>query len=272
MKPNTSANSLRQRIFRQIVVHAYDKPGLSPFNQLLFWLITFGVFISILDTEPEFRSYWGGHFRNFELFLSFIFALEYSVRLWVISEDARYGGVRGRLKFMLTPMAIFDLVAFLPSLLTLGGSDLLLIRIARIARFARFAALGRYTRALQIIVTAIQRCWRELVVSFFIALSLLVLAATLLFFVEGEVQPEQFGSIPRALWWAVATLTTIGYGDVYPVTALGKTCAGLLALTGIGLVSMPTAILAGAFSDQFKAARESASNPLPASLPSKTES
>ena len=111
--------------------------------------------------------------------------------------------------------------------------------------------------ALSLLVDAVHTRRFELAASLVIGAVLLVVSATLLYVVEGMAQPETFGSIPRAMWWSIATLTTVGYGDVTPVTPLGKLCAGAIAILGIGVIAMPTGILAAAFSDALQARRRS---------------
>lgn len=124
-----------------------------------------------------------------------------------------------------------------------------LLRLLRLLRLVRLAKLGRYSLAIGAIGDALRDRRYELGASVAIAIVLLLVTSSLLYVVEGEVQPETFGSIPRAMWWSIATLTTVGYGDVVPITALGRTLAGATALLGIGLVALPTGILAAAFSD-----------------------
>jgi len=219
--------------------------------------VLLGAGVSIIDTEPSLGEKFGAYFRVIELTLACIFASEYVLRVWAVSEDLRYQGARGRIRYMFTPLALIDLAAFLPSLLTLGLSDTLLLRVARVVRFIRFAKIGQYSQSLQLIGRAFRRCWRELVVSYIVAAALILLSACALYLIESDLQPEGFGSIPRALWWALTTLTTIGYGDVYPITLIGRLMTGIIALTGIGLVGLPTAILAGAFSDEYESVRRS---------------
>lgn len=132
------------------------------------------------------------------------------------------------------------------------GNEAFLLRMFRLIRIIRVARLGRFSSALQAINEAVHARRFELMMSFAIASMLLLLSSTLLYIVEGGIQPETFGSIPRAMWWSVATLTTVGYGDVYPVTTIGRIFAGLTAITGIGLIAMPTGILASAFSDAIQ--------------------
>mgnify|MGYP000088099232 CR=1 FL=1 len=252
--------SFRKFWYQQTFVKAKLDSGLSLLNRCVLLLVILGMTISVLDTEPALRTQYGRWFRGLELTLACIFAAEYTLRLWAISEDPRYRGIGGRIGYALTPLALIDLVAFLPSLLTLGLTDSLLLRIARVMRFVRFAKIGQYSQSIQLIGRAFKRCWRELVVSYLVATILILVSASALYLIESDLQPESFGSIPRALWWSLATLTTIGYGDVYPITVLGKMMTGLIALTGIGLVGLPTAILAGAFSDEYEAVRRPQGN------------
>jgi voltage-gated potassium channel len=179
-----------------------------------------------------------------------MFAAEYAARVWTAVENPRYGpGWRGRLRYMLSLTALIDLFAIVISFATPAGLSPFALRTFRILRILRLAKLGRLSSAMSYLIEAIQARSYELLFSLIIGLSVLVLSATALYLVEGPIQPAKFGSIPRAMWWATATLTTIGYGDVYPVTPLGKLLAAITAIAGIGLIALPTGILAAAFSE-----------------------
>jgi voltage-gated potassium channel len=119
----------------------------------------------------------------------------------------------------------------------------------RVLRLVRLAKLGRLSRAWNDIVSAVHSRRDELLLTLGLAFILILFSSTLMYWAEGGVQPDKFGSIPRSFWWAVVTLTTVGYGDVYPITPLGEFCAGLVAIAGIGVIALPTGILAAAFSD-----------------------
>ncbi len=186
--------------------------------------------------------------------------IEYVLRVWTCIENPKFSGKWGRLKFVITPMAIIDLVAFLPALIFVGDTSTYWLRILRILRILRVLKIGRYSASIQMVANSLKKSWRELVVTFCASLFFLYLSAVLLYFVESEAQPEAFGSIPRAIWWAVATLTTVGYGDVYPITPLGKLCAGIIALIGIAIVALPAGILAGSFIEGFKARKDESKN------------
>lgn len=116
----------------------------------------------------------------------------------------------------------------------------------------RLARIGRFSQAWTSLFEAISKRGSEIAISITIAFILIIISSTVLYLAEGAAQPEEFGSIPRAFWWSVATLTTVGYGDVTPVTGLGKVFAGITAILGVGLVAMPTGILAAAFSEAFQ--------------------
>jgi voltage-gated potassium channel len=189
----------------------------------------------------------------------YVFAAEYLLRFWSAGESLLYRGAFGRLRFMVTPLAVADLLAFLPELLIMlympnaQGSWLAALRALRLFRLFK---LARYVSAFGIVGNALKRAGAPLFAAFCVAAAQVYVAALLLYFIEGDTKPAAFGSVVRAMWWAVVTLTTVGYGDVYPETPLGRFAAGLVAVAGIGIVAMPTGILASAFNDEFRAREE----------------
>ena len=220
-------------------------------------VILAAVAVTILSTEAAFRTSNRQLLILVELGFGVIFAIEYGARVWAIAEEQGEGSAMvRRLRFMVSPMAILDLVVELATLSPFFVSDAAIIRLVRLFRLAALAKFGRFSLALQELGRAVSERRFELGVTMALAGVLLLFSATALYWAEHEVQPEAFGSIPRALWWSVITLTTVGYGDVSPITALGKFLASLVAISGIGLVAMPTAIMAGAFSDAMQRRRE----------------
>jgi voltage-gated potassium channel len=251
--------TLRQQLYIQLEPTAWKVKGISPTNRAICWLIIVSAVFAILETEPTLNFGRERLLFRIEYLFTSIFVIEYLARLWIAGEDPRYGrGLRARLRYLISVPAIIDLLAIAPILLTFAGSEVFLLRLFRFARLLRVARLGRFSKAMHHVVEAIACRKHELLVSLMVAVLLLVVTSTLLFLIEGDVQPEAFGSIPRAMWWSVATLTTVGYGDVYPHTSLGRLVAGLTAVTGIGLVAIPTGILAAAFSDVMHRQHETA--------------
>lgn len=247
---------LRARLYRQLDPKARPRQGLSRLNIALVLLILLAVALAILETEPTLTDDYGRLFAQLELAFGAVFIAEYLARLWVCVEDPEFGpGWRGRLKFVVSPTAIIDLLAAVSSF-TPAGQGMLLLRAWRLMRILRLAKLGRMSRAWAHITQAVHSRRAELLLSLYAGLVVMVVSSTLLYFIEGAIQPDKFGSIPRALWWSVATLTTIGYGDVFPVTPLGRILAAITALTSIGVIAMPTGILAAAFSDAIQRHRE----------------
>lgn len=226
---------------------------LSPLNIALFGAILASVAAAILETESTIAAGREGFFRAVELSFGGVFALEYLVRLWVAPERMpSLPAGRARLRWIASPPAVIDLAALLPVFLFAAGAPTLVLRLIRLLRIVRLAHMGPISRALNLVATAISARRYELGVTVALGAVLLVLASALLYVVEGAAQPATFGSIPRALWWGIVTLTTIGYGDVYPVTPLGKVLAGVTAVTGIGLIAAPTGILAASFSEALR--------------------
>ncbi len=248
----------RAAAYRHLEPSAWPHAGLSPVNRAIAIVICVAVAFAIMESEPEILMGHAYIFLGVEAILTPIFIAEYVARLWVAPEHPRYAGRFGRLRYALSWPALLDLAAIVPVFLTALGSEAFLLRLFRLLRILRLARLGRFSSAMAAIGQAMRSRRYELFMSLGIACLLLLTSSTLLYLVEGEVQPETFGSIPRAMWWSVATLTTVGYGDVIPLTAFGKVLAGATALTGIGLIAMPTGILAAAFSDALQHQRDAA--------------
>jgi voltage-gated potassium channel len=245
-----SMTSIRTRIYRQLEPRAWPGLGLSPVNRALAVLILAATALAIADTEPLLERRFGAWFMAAELLFALVFAVEYALRIWT-APLAREGesAWKARLKFLISPAAILDLLAIAASLVVVGGSSAMLLRLARLGRILRLAKLGRMSRALEHLSEAVASRREELLLSLMAGFFLMVVAATALYLAEGAIQPDKFGSILRALWWSVATMTTIGYGDVFPVTPLGKLLAAITAIFSIGFIALPTGILASAFSD-----------------------
>jgi voltage-gated potassium channel len=226
------------------------EPGLSPLNKVLIGLILLATLISILETEPEIAAGHEGSFAFIQLALGIVFMVEYAGRMWTAPE--RHQGVspwRARMHFASSPSAIIDLTVIAVTFAPFIVANAAVVRLIRVVRILSLAKLGRTSRALGHLMDAVRSRKDELIVTAGLAVAVVLFGATALYWAEGVVQPDKFGSIPRSIWWAVVTLTTIGYGDAYPVTALGKVLAAMVAIAGIALIAMPTGILAASFSD-----------------------
>lgn len=230
--------------------------GLSLANKILTLAIIVSVTVAILETEATVAQRFAAALAVAEVAFTVLFLSEYLARIWIAPEDPRYAHpVWGRLRWMTTPTALIDLVALIPALVFVGAGPVYLLRLFRLARILRIAKLGRMSSAMRLMGDAIAERRFELLLSLAAAVVVLILSSTAMYLVEGAQNPEAFGSIPRAMWWSVITLTTIGYGDVYPVTLAGRTIAGFTALCGIGLIAAPTGILSAAFSDALSRRR-----------------
>ncbi|HEV2746844.1 MAG TPA: ion transporter [Allosphingosinicella sp.] len=255
-RASTVRPPLRRRLYLQLDPRAWPKPGLSPLNTLVTAAIIVATAAAIAETEPLVTTGRERLFEALELGFGIFFLAEYAGRLWTVVEDrGSRPAWRCRLAFVRSPAAIFDLLAILSALLPFVGASGAMLRLVRLLRIFRLAKLGRMSAALRNLSSAVASRRFELAATVGLALMLVVFGATALYWIEGEIQPDKFGSIPRALWWAVVTLTTIGYGDLFPVTPLGKLVAAFVAVAGIGLIAMPTGILASAFSEASQRAK-----------------
>jgi voltage-gated potassium channel len=233
-----------------------SRRGLTRTQAAIVLAILASTLAVVLATEPSIDGKARDILFALELGFAGLFLMEYLLRVWSVGVDSRYVGLRGRLRYAMTLPALIDLAALLPFLVGLAGSESLMLRLVRLMRLLMLGKLARYSIAFSVLSHAVRARRHELLVSGAIALLVLLVASTMLYVVEGMTQPDAFGSIPRALWWGVATLTTVGYGDVVPQTGMGRFFGALTAIGGIGLIAMPTGILAGAISDAIKATRE----------------
>jgi voltage-gated potassium channel len=248
-------SDLRRRLYHELEPVHRDT-GLSMLNRFIVVVILVSVAFVIVESEHEVYDSHPVFFHAIEILFGLVFLVEYVARIWVAAEDPRYSdGLRGRLRYAMTPSAVIDLLAVTPLFLHVMGAEAYVIRILRVVRVLRLAKLGRFTIATRALSHAVHARRYELMISFGVAIFILVLTSTLMYIVEGPRQPENFGSIPRSMWWAIATLTTVGYGDVVPLTTPGRILGGITAVTGVGLIAMPAGILAAAMSDAIHTRR-----------------
>lgn len=216
-------------------------------------LIVANVVAAIAETEPEMGARYQGWFAAFELFSVAIFTVEYALRVWCSTAEpqlARLGPLRGRLAFMSRPFAIIDLLAILPYYLSsLLGVDL---RVLRVLRLIRVLKLARYSPALSTLGHVLSRERHALLAALILMICLLTVSGAVMHHLERAAQPEKFGSIAAAMWWALATLTTVGYGDLAPVTPAGRVFGGIVMICGLGLFAVPIAVIASGFQDEIR--------------------
>ena len=249
--------ALKNAVFRQLDPSARE--GVLSFtNKVVIGLILAAVAAAILETEPTVAAGNEQAFRSLEIGFGVIFLLEYLGRLWIADMSPRFAGKRfPRLSFIFSPSAMIDLLAILPIFLAFAGGASVVLRFVRFFRILRLAKLGRFSSAWSDVAAAIRSRKEELFLAFSMAGFVLLIASTLMYLAENDAQPDKFGSIPRTMWWAIVTMTTVGYGDVYPVTPVGKFLSGMVSVAAIGLIALPTGILAAAMSDVMQRRRES---------------
>jgi voltage-gated potassium channel len=236
-----------------------DENGLAEniFDGVIITLIVINVALVILDTFDNFPAWAYSLFRYIEVVSVVIFTIEYTVRLWTAPlKYADMRPLRATVKHAFSFMSIVDLLAILPFYLPfVFPVDLRVLRMVRLLRLLRLLKMNRYTTALSSIASVFRRKAAQLVSSMFVVALLMVMSSVLMYTVENPVQPEVFRNAFSGLWWAVATFTTVGYGDIYPVTAAGRVISGIIALLGIGLVAVPTGIISAGFVEQMDSHR-----------------
>jgi len=225
-----------------------EKRSSRIFNIGMLFLITLNIVAVILEIEQGLYQKYQVVFNGFEVFSVTVFTIEYILRLWVCINDKKYSNpVIGRIKYAIQPLQLIDLLAILPFYLPFIGIDLRFIRALRLFRLFRLFKIGRYSQSLKTLANVIKEKKEELSITLFSGFIILLISSILMYFVEHQAQPDQFSSILDGMWWGAITLTTVGYGDIYPITFLGKILGVIIAILGIGLFAMPAGIIASGF-------------------------
>ena len=232
----------------------------------LIALITASVAALVVSTDARIYAAAPGFFTYFELAAFSIFAVEYLLRIWACTADPRFAHpVTGRLRFALRPIMIADAAAvltyFIVLIAPLTGLDLGAFRALRLV--SRTARMARYSPGLQALASVMAARKNELLAMVSVIGALLVMASSLMYFVEGPAQPDKFSSIPAAMWWSVITITTVGYGDVAPVTPLGRLLSGVIALLAVGIIALPAGIMGSGFWEQVNRGESAAGRTCP---------
>jgi voltage-gated potassium channel len=218
------------------------------FEIFLIAIIVANILAIVLETEVEFRQDYDQYFTILEVVSLIFFSLEYIARVYSIVENPKFSHpVKGRLRYLTTPLAVIDLLAVVPFYIKYSTVSLTFLRIFRIMALFRVFKIARYMHALKLFKHVLKDRKEQLVLSVIFILFVLVIISFVMFYAEHDAQPEKFSSIPATMWWGIATLTTVGYGDMVPITALGKTLGGIFAIAGVGLLALPAGILSSGF-------------------------
>jgi voltage-gated potassium channel len=242
---------LRDRLY-ELLEHDHLPHSVgSRFAQLIVAIIVLDVLAMILASVPEFDASFGWLFTSMEVLAVVAFALEYLARLWsVVGHSLRaVTPARARLEYVFSSLGIIDLLAFLPSAVALVAGDRHTLVLLGMLPFLK---LVRYSPALRSLLAALHAERRTLFGCVVILTGAVLLFATLLYAIEHNVQPDKFGTIPQAMWWAIVTLGTVGYGDVVPVTPLGKFVSVFAIVVGFAMIALPVAIVSRAFTDEVR--------------------
>ena len=255
-----AGSGLRQRVWELLDVSEDPQSGVADWDWvdvILLVLILLNVLAVILETVKSLQLRFGTEFRVFEVISVGVFSVEYAARIWACTADPRYRQpIIGRLRYVSGFDGVVDLLAILPFYITLAlpaaALDLRILRVLRLLRFARVLKLGRYSDSLGRMKRVIGARRGDLGVALAAVGVVLILASSAIYYVEVDTQPEVFTSIPAAMWWGISALTTVGYGDITPVTPLGKFLGGIIQLLGIAIFALPAGIIAAGYEEESR--------------------
>jgi voltage-gated potassium channel len=223
-------------------------------NGFLISLILLNLIAVILETESDIYNSNKTFFYYFDLISVSIFTIEYVLRVWSCTHEKKYEHwFWGRLRYMLSWEGLIDLAAILPYYLhIMQVFDLRALRLLRLLRFFRIFRLTSYLKSTKVIANVFRSRMQELLLSLILSVGLIIISACLVYFAEHKAQPDSFSSIPKTLWWSVVTLTTTGYGDMIPVTLVGRLLTGIIMLIGVALFALPAGIITAGFLEEMR--------------------
>lgn len=259
---------MRKRVYEVLDVGRSEDGVALWIDRFLVVLILLNVLAFAAETVPSLAAEYGAAFYAFNIASVAIFTIEYVLRIWSAIEIPFLKSLSpgaARFRYALRPYPLIDLLAILPFYLSFFVA--IDLRVVRVLRLFRLLKLARYSPALQALIQVIVNERRALIGAVVLMLIMLLFSATGIYYLERHVQPEAFGTIPDAGWWAMATLTTVGYGDVTPVTALGKLFGSVVMLLGLGMFALPIAIISTGFSQEVSRRDFVVTWPLAARIP-----
>lgn len=245
-------NRLRNQVYHLLAPGPTDFAG-RVIETSLIGLIFLNIVAILVESVQTVHAEYHELLHDFEVFSVVIFSIEYVLRIWTCVENPKFKKrFGGRVRYATSFLAVIDLLSILPFYLTFMPIDLLILRIIRLFRLFRMLKIARYLMALNLIKAVISERKEQFVLTFMLLLFLLVIVSTIMYLVESPIQPEKFSSIPATMWWGIATLTTVGYGDMVPISTVGKIFGGMIAILGIGLFALPAGILSSGLSEHMR--------------------
>jgi voltage-gated potassium channel len=248
------ASKIKLRIYELVEKGSFGKKHNLLFDYFIATLIILNVIAIAVATVATLSQVLSQALIIFEIVSVIIFTIEYLMRIYVADLSfPRKSKLASIIAFIISPYGLIDLFAILPFYVPfLIPFDLRFLRLFRLLRFVILLKLTRYNKALKLISSVFREKKTELGMTFFLVAIILIVASFLMYFIEGKAQPDAFNNVFSSLWWALATLTTIGYGDIYPLTTLGKIISGIIAVLGIGVIALPTGILSAGFAEKIR--------------------
>lgn len=251
------AHAYRSKAYQLLEVNSNISNVAKGINVFLIILIITNVIAAIFESDSNYHAIYQAQFAWFELISLGIFCAEYILRVWCCVEAKEYcelSPLKARIKYIVTPIALIDLIAILPFIIAMFFSiDLRSLRLIRVLRLLK---LTHYFKGFNIFISVITKELKSITAAMMVMVFLIIIAASLMHAIEGDIQPEVFGSILHSIWWSVVTMTTVGYGDVVPITGAGKVIATVIMLIGVGLVALPAGMLAARFGEELRERKE----------------
>lgn len=247
---------LKCNIYRLLYLGKRSTKTSLYLNYFFIILILINIILSILKTESSIFTKYEPIFNIIWFFSIIVFTIEYVLRIWTCTANPRYKDpIKGRIRYALTIYPIIDLIVLLSFYMPVIYPEFRFLWFLRLFRVLFLVEIGRYSRSFGILLAVFHEKRAEIILSLIFFMIILIISSTGMYYIESSAQPDTFSSIPAAMWWSVITLTTVGYGDMHPVTPLGKILGGITALIGILVLAFPTGVIASGYVDELQKRR-----------------